>query len=52
VNVVKQTIKSKTHSSLQKLLSLKLLNKCFLKENEDFNRYVEKKIMERLGIFA
>ena len=31
---------------------MKLLNKCFLKKNDDFNRYVEKKIMERLGIFA
>jgi len=31
---------------------LKLLNKCFNKSNEDFNRYIEKKIMERLAIFA
>jgi hypothetical protein len=31
---------------------LKLLNKCFNKNNTDFNRYVEKKIMERLTIFA
>ncbi len=31
---------------------MKLLNKCFAKNNLDFNRYVEKKIMERLGIFA
>ena len=52
MNVVKQTIKSKTHTSLQKLLCLRLLNKCFMKDNKDFNRYVEKKILTRLGIFA
>lgn len=37
VNVVKQTIKSKTHTSAQKLLCLRLLNKCFMKCNHDFN---------------
>ena len=52
VNVVKQTIKSKSHTSLQKLIALRLLNKCFMKENHDFNRYTEKKILTRLGIFA
>lgn len=54
VNVVKQTIKSKTHTSLQKLLCLRLLNKCFGKqgENKEFARYVEKKILARLCIFA
>ena len=52
VNVVKQTIKSKTHTSGQKLLALRLLNKCFIGGRQDFNRYVEKKILERLGIFA
>eukprot|EP00347_Sterkiella_histriomuscorum_P010003 403339056 len=52
VNVVKQTIKSKTHSSLQKLLALRLLNKCFQKRNKEFNKYVDKKIMARLVIFA
>lgn len=29
-----------------------MLNKCFIQENKEFNRYVEKKILERLGIFA
>ncbi len=52
VNVVKTTIKSKTHSSLQKLLSLRVLNKCFMMENKEFNRYIEKKIMARLAIFS
>jgi hypothetical protein len=52
VNVVKQTIKSKTHTSHQKLLALRLLNRCFSKDNKEFNRYVEKKILTRLGIFA
>jgi hypothetical protein len=52
VNVVKQTIKSKTHTSQQKLLSLRLLNKCFMRGNQEFNRYVDKKILTRLGIFA
>lgn len=52
MNVVKQTIKSKSHSSGQKLLALRLLNKCFMRENHEFNRYVEKKILQRLGIFA
>jgi hypothetical protein len=51
VNVVKQTIKSKTHTSGQKLNSLRLLNKC-VAGRQEFNRYVEKKILTRLGIFA
>jgi hypothetical protein len=34
------------------LLALRLLNRCFNKENKEFNRYVEKKILTRLGIFA
>jgi len=33
-------------------MSLKLLNRCFIKDNQEFNRYVEKKILTRLGIFA
>jgi hypothetical protein len=28
------------------------LNKCFTKDNKEFNRYIEKKILTRLGIFA
>lgn len=46
VNVVKQTIKSKSHTSQQKLLCLRLLNKCIGRgENKEFVRYVEKKIL-------
>ena len=54
VNVVKQTIKSKTHTSQQKLFCLRLLNKCIGKqgENKEFMRYAEKKILARLAIFA
>lgn len=52
MNVIKQTIKSKSHSSLQKLLALKLLDKCFYKRNVEFNKYVDKKIMARLVILA
>lgn len=52
MNVVKQTIKSKSHTAAQKLLALRLLNKCFHKRNKEFNKWVDKKIMERLVILA
>ncbi|CDW72876.1 UNKNOWN [Stylonychia lemnae] len=52
VNLIKQTIKSKTHTSTQKLLSLRLLHKCFQKKNKEFNKYVDKKILSRLVILA
>jgi hypothetical protein len=52
VDTVKATIKSKKHRSDQKVLALKVLHKCILKRNWEFIRYVEKKTLRRLGIFA
>ena len=52
MDTVKIVMKSKTHSTLQKLLSLRLLNKCVWKKNKEFNRYVDKKILKRLVILA
>ena len=45
-------IKSKKHTSFQKVLALRLLNRCIEACCVEFNRYVEKKILKRLLIFA
>ena len=52
VDYIKVVIKSKKHTSFQKVLALRLLNKCVEARCNEFNRYVEKKILKRLLIFA
>jgi hypothetical protein len=37
---------------MHKFFSLKLLNKCVLKKNNDLNKYTESKILDRLSILA
>jgi hypothetical protein len=49
---VKASIKSKKYTSLQKVYALKLLHKCIMKKNKELAKYVEKKILKRLVIFA
>lgn len=52
VDYIKVVIKSKKHTSFQKVLALRLLHKCIETRANEFNRYVEKKILRRLLIFA
>ena len=49
---MKAHIKNKKAPTIQKVYALKLLHKCILKKNKEFAKYVEKKIMARLQIFA
>eukprot|EP00347_Sterkiella_histriomuscorum_P009535 403340835 len=49
---IKQVIKSKQSTSHQKLLALRLLNQCVLKNAKDFHKVIDKKIIKRLGILA
>ncbi len=52
MDFVKATIKSKKHTSLQKVYALKLLHKCVMRKNKEFAKYVEKKILKRLVIYG
>ena len=52
IDTIKASIKNKKLPSCQKLYAIKLLNKCVMKGNKDFIKYVEKKVLTRLGILA
>lgn len=52
IDFVKVVIKNKKAYALQKVLALKLLNKCMMKNNKEFVKYFEKKILSRLTIFS
>lgn len=51
---IKEVIKGSPldYSAREKLSALKLLNKCVLLKNNEFNRYVENILMARLQILA
>ena len=54
IDKIKEIIKAppKKHAALEKFYCLKLLNKIILKKNDELNKHVESKIMERLTILA
>ena len=52
MDYIKVVIKSKKHTALQKIYALRLLHKCIEAKCNDFNRYVDKKVLKRLLILA
>jgi hypothetical protein len=54
VDKIKGIIKAdaKQHNAAEKLVALKLLSRAIMKQNQEFNRYVESTLMARLSILA